>query len=126
MGIASAAVAQEVPASRVVYGQIFFELACAVCHGFEGRGDGIFGRTDDVPAPDLTGLTLRNNGVFPAERIAHVIDGRETAPAHGGQMPAWGQLYARALEQTAPDTDYEQLVRQRIGELVEYIRTIQR
>ena len=71
-------------------GEAAFAQYCAPCHGDNGRGSGQLTFGLSKPAPDLTQLSSRNRGIFPRERLARVIDGREQIPAHQGrEMPVW-------------------------------------
>lgn len=104
---------------------------CAVCHGMSGKGDG--GGIDvlkTAPA-DLTLLSKRNGGVFPVERVAAIIDGRQAVKGHGTQdMPIWGREYlketVKADEYFGPmPYDMEMYVRSRILALIDYLNRIQ-
>ena len=64
---------------------------CAACHGAGAKGDGPVASAIVKTVPDLTGISARNGGSFPRDRIANAIDGRWTIDAHGTQMmPVWG------------------------------------
>src|SRR5690349_2691768 len=70
------------PVTEAADGTALFRTYCANCHGMAGRGDGAMaGQFRRLP-PDLTSYTVRNGGVFPAERLRQVIDGTGVA-AHG-------------------------------------------
>jgi hypothetical protein len=70
--------------------------------------------------PDLTRFARANGGVFPAARVARIIDGR-TVAAHGSsEMPVWGDAFRRS----APD-DVEEAARARIDALVTFLAGIQ-
>jgi mono/diheme cytochrome c family protein len=122
-----------VPASvlaqpRPDLGRFEYESNCASCHGPTGRGDGEVGRGLKQPLPDLSTLNLRNGGVFPAERVRQVIDGRAELKGHMSRsMPIWGLQYGRQAPEfyrgRVPEP--EAFVRQRIDALVEYLRTLQ-
>jgi hypothetical protein len=72
------------------------------------------------PVPDLTTFTARNGGVFPAERLRQMIDGRGPA-AHGDRtMPVWGDVFSR--QENANDDD----AAARIDALVSFLQSIQR
>lgn len=81
-----------------------------------------------VPASDLTTLTKKNGGVFPAEHIYQVIDGRKAVRGHGtGEMPIWGRDYqaqARTMSRFGTVSE-EAYVRNSINLLVEYIYRLQ-
>ena len=57
-------------------GQKEYEVQCSICHGMDAKGDGVFNQVLKVVPPDLTVLSKKNGGVFPAERVSGVIDGR--------------------------------------------------
>ncbi len=100
-------------------GARLFQQHCAACHGAKGTG---------APAtalrrspPDLTLFTSRNGGVFPSERVARIIDGRDV-PSHGDrEMPVWGF----AFRSTRDGLTQEQ-VAARIAAIVAYLEAIQR
>src|SRR5512147_3337996 len=65
-----------------------YDASCAACHGQDGKGKGSFAELLNVSMPDLTALSKRNGGVFPAVRVYDVIDGRAAVKAHGTrEMP---------------------------------------
>lgn len=103
-----------------------FRVACAVCHGMDGRGGGEFADVLTVRPPDLTRLSQTNDGVFPYLRVFQTIDGRASIRAHGTPvMPIWGDTFSREIGQAAGPFGTELLVRARIVALVDYIETIQ-
>ena len=63
-------------AAKTDLGKKEYELQCSVCHGMDAKGNGFLGATLKVVPPDLTTLAKKNGGVFPADRISSVIDGR--------------------------------------------------
>jgi mono/diheme cytochrome c family protein len=110
-------------------GRIEYEANCQSCHGVGGRGDGPYSVNLKLPVPDLTLLARRGGGVFPADRVQRLIDGREDLKGHGGrQMPIWGLRYGKdAVEYFRGDVaDPETFTRQRVQALTEYLRTLQR
>jgi mono/diheme cytochrome c family protein len=77
-------------------GKITYQRYCTPCHGQAGRGDGSLAGDLRTPVPDLTGLTRRNNGAYPFDRVVSLIDGRTPARAHGtSDMPAWGETFKK-------------------------------
>ncbi len=104
-------------------GAVRYRNDCAACHGQSGDGNGPVAGALSTPPADLTGLARRNAGEFPTEYVRTVIDGRSfQALAHGNvEMPVWGDAYRRSLSALG-----EAKVKQRIEELIEYLRTIQR
>jgi mono/diheme cytochrome c family protein len=76
-------------------GQRLFRTYCAACHGVDGIGGGTAALAMKVMPPNLTRIAARNGGVFPAERVRQIIQGRGPA-AHGDRsMPVWGDVFAR-------------------------------
>jgi mono/diheme cytochrome c family protein len=122
------AVAQEkpqiktVPTERVsaADGAQMFQSYCAACHGSGARGDGpAVAALKKAPA-DLTTLSARNGGTFPAVKVSRYIEGLDEIAAHGTRdMPMWGSVF-RSL---GPDSGIATL---RVTNLTEYLRSIQR
>ena len=72
------------------------------------------------PPADLTKFALKNGGVFPAERLRRIIDGRDV-PSHGDRdMPVWGITL-----RTSRDAGGYDSVEARIEALVRYIQSLQ-
>ncbi len=109
-------------------GQQEYKARCSICHGLDAKGDGVFGQALKVAPPDLTVLARNNGGIFPAERISGVIDGRVEIASHGPRdMPIWGARYAVDAAKRFPELPYAQetYVRARVLQLVEYLSRIQ-
>lgn len=106
----------------IARGQASYEQYCMSCHGPEGKGNGeIVGELETLPA-DLTLLRSRYDGTFPVEVIYQTIDGRKEVEAHGTrEMPVWGNIWGEADGSPVQ----EEVIEQRINELIEYIRSIQ-
>ena len=117
----------EADTRSLIAGRITFQFSCAVCHGLDAKGDGARASNLTVPAPDLTHLSVRYGGTFPADYVRTVItDGAAAAP-HGGQMPAWGLLFLRDFQSytfDSPEGDTKR-VQRRIDDLVAFLRSIQ-
>jgi mono/diheme cytochrome c family protein len=108
------------PAARTepTSGAQLFRAYCASCHGENAGGSGPISAQLRNAVPDLTTFSARNGGVFPAERVRQIIEGRGPA-AHGDRsMPVWGDVFRR---QTA-DADGAM----RIDSIVAFLRSIQR
>jgi mono/diheme cytochrome c family protein len=102
-------------------GRELFLTACASCHGTTAVGNGPAAQAMRKSPPDLTGLTLANGGIFPAARLARIVDGRDVE-AHGDrEMPIWGAVF-KAL----PAGPSEETVRARIAAIIKYLESIQR
>ncbi len=84
---ASHALPQESDAGREA-----FVANCAECHGAEGKGDGPRGRLLGTKPADLTRLAKKNHGLFDADAVYRIIDGRTPrSRAHiSTDMPVWG------------------------------------
>ena len=118
-----AAVLAGVCAQAAGTGAELFLENCAACHGVYAEGDGPAVSALAVPVPDLTTLTVRYGGTYPADVVRAVVDGRNEQAAHGSRaMPIWGTEFW--LE--AGGDDYaNREVEARIRLLVEYLRTVQ-
>jgi hypothetical protein len=72
---------------------------------------------------NLTTLSRKSDGSFPADEVREAIDGREKVRSHGmREMPVWGL----SLQEQERDSDQEREVRGRIDDLVAYLRSIQK
>jgi len=96
---------------------------CSNCHGASGKGDGYIASELKTKPADLTRIAERNGGEFPAERVAETIDGQKQVKLHGRrEMPIWGDVF---LWPEGDTPERREVVKQKIGELVEYLRSIQ-
>ena len=95
-----------------------YQRYCQSCHGERGAGDGRVGKYLKVPPADLTTISERNDGTFPEEHLAKVIDGRNEVRTHGAkEMPIWGEVFGEEAE-----GDAEAVVDERITALIEVLR----
>ena len=102
-------------------GSDVFKTYCVVCHGASGKGDGPLASGLRKPPADLTQFAIKNQGKYPKELVAKIIDGREPVPGHGGgDMPVWGDAFSNSREDSDPES-----VKQKIQALVDYIETLQ-
>lgn len=114
-------VAEEEPTGTPAMGRATFRVYCASCHGKEARGDGSVAEHLRIPPSDLTLISARNDGEFPAEQVALIIDGRNKVRGHGdSDMPVWGD----AFKKTAGAAD-EDGVTTKIRDLTAYLASIQ-
>jgi mono/diheme cytochrome c family protein len=84
------------PPMRPVDGATIFRNNCAACHGLEGRGHGPASKALKRNVPDLTRLSQRNGGTFPAAhvRTAIMFGGDDLLSGHGAKpMPSWGAIF---------------------------------
>ena len=102
-----------------------YMVACAICHGETGMGDGPFAPLLSITTPNLTTLAQANDGVFPFLDVLMIVDGRTGVRAHGDSaMPIWGERFA-ASAADAGLYGSELEVRGRLLALVTYLETIQ-
>lgn len=96
-----------------------FALYCAPCHGRAGKGDGPVAAALKTPPADLTRISTRNSGVFPADRVRRFVTSGAEVPAHGSSaMPVWGPTF-RALDSS------DKTVAIRIANVISYLESIQ-
>ena len=75
-------------------GELEYQNSCAVCHGVDGRGQGIMGKFLNVPPANLRRLTLSSGGKFPFWDVYRKIDGQSEIRGHGTRdMPVWGDRF---------------------------------
>jgi mono/diheme cytochrome c family protein len=118
-----------VHAPNTELGKQEFVSKCATCHGLGGKGDGP--QAIITKPADLTILAKKNGGVFPAQRVHEIIDGRREVAAHGPRtMPVWGMLFQVDLpdvpdEATGIINYRETTVSDRIQAIIDYLKTLQ-
>lgn len=99
-------------------GAELFRSYCAPCHGGDAKGKGPTAAALKVPPPDLTVLSKRNGGTFPADRVAAIVKNGVDVPAHGtAEMPIWGSTFA--------DIKTHRVIVMRVDELIRYLESIQ-
>lgn len=64
-------------------GAQLFAQECAACHAGDAKGGEV--------GPDLTGLSVRNDGVFPRDFVMSTIDGYARGTSHANPMPIFGE-----------------------------------
>ena len=102
-------------------GADLFRMYCASCHGTTARGDGPLASSMRRTPPNLTEISKRHKGAYPAELVFKIIDGRQRVAGHGGtDMPVWGDAFTRTSDTSDPES-----VKYRIQALVDYLETIQ-
>lgn len=101
-------------------GQALFAQNCAICHGADARGG--------AQVPDLTGLALRADGVFPRSRVLDKLDGyaRGQAAYAGVQMPEFGHLLTGPLIRTDTQSGLSRPYPQSVIALASWLERVQR
>ncbi|MDH5541177.1 MAG: cytochrome c [Rhizobacter sp.] len=109
------------------FGKREFDANCASCHGLDGKGKGVLADFLRKPPPDLTTLTVRNEGVFPLSRLYDSIEGGSIASHGTREMPVWGWEYRTQARGSFAESPYdtEAYVRVRILALLEYLSRLQ-
>jgi mono/diheme cytochrome c family protein len=75
-------------------GPEMFKGYCAACHGTDGKGNGPAAAALTKQPADLTQLSKKNRGKFPALRVRNIILGDDIMAAHGSRdMPVWGIVF---------------------------------
>jgi mono/diheme cytochrome c family protein len=109
------------PATSAASGSEMYKSYCAACHGKDGKGDGPAATALKSAPSDLTTLAKRNNGKYPAPRVASILRGQEKLVSHGDQeMPIWGPVF-RSIDISAPS----HIVDLRIVNLNKYLESLQ-
>jgi mono/diheme cytochrome c family protein len=110
------------PDAPVASGEEMYRTYCAVCHALDGKGGGPATPALRDQVPDLTTLSQRHGGKYPAQYVERVLrfGTAQGFPAHGNEdMPIWGRVFA-SEPRTAKHT-----VTRRITILTQYLGTIQ-
>jgi mono/diheme cytochrome c family protein len=101
-------------------GKEMFTTYCAVCHGKDGKGGGPAAAALKKAPADLTTLSARNNGNFPAVKVSRYIQGLDQVDAHGSRdMPMWGEMF-RSL-----DKNNAAMLQMRVSNLTDFVKTLQ-
>ena len=101
-------------------GREIFVKYCASCHGTDGAGNGPAAVAMKTPPPDLTTLTRRHEGKYPAGYVGALLKFGHSLASHGSEdMPVWG-LPFRELDPARDPTG-----QQHIDDVVAYIASIQ-
>ncbi len=106
----------------VAEGHKYFVRYCASCHGTEALGDGPVAKSLATPPANLRKLGDKYGMPLPAHRIAELIDGRDTARAHGShEMPVWGEKFYELGHGEKGEAGISDV----IAKLIAYLNTIQ-
>jgi mono/diheme cytochrome c family protein len=103
-----------------------FADLCAPCHGPTGVGNGPMA-ADLVKRPaDLTGLSARNGGKFPLLHVMNKIWGYTKGHATPSMMPKFAPLLEGPTVMLDMGDGVETPTPQRLINLADYLRTIQK
>jgi mono/diheme cytochrome c family protein len=112
----------DAPYTSPVSGPEMFKAYCAVCHGADGTGNGPAAPALTKEPANLTQLSAKNGGKFPALRVVQFIQGSDDTSriaAHGTRdMPMWGMIFHNMGGDTG--------VQFRLRNLTDYIETLQK
>jgi mono/diheme cytochrome c family protein len=105
-------------------GQALFLEHCAQCHGQDGTGNGPMAKDLKATPADLTAISKRANGHFPADRVVEIIRYGGNVTGHGPQdMPIWGKVFNK---EGGGGTGGDTYSRRAVVELLKYLQTIQK
>ena len=101
-------------------GKETFLKYCASCHGEDGKGNGPAAMALKPPPSDLTTLSVRHEGKYPAGYIDALVTFGRSLAAHGSlDMPVWGARF-KELDPVRDPTG-----QQHVDDVVAYIRSLQ-
>ena len=79
----------------LAFGEALYHEQCAACHGEDATGNGPAASALKVAPPNLTEISKRAGGTFPAARVVEIITYGGDIAAHGsGPMPMWGRVFS--------------------------------
>lgn len=108
------------PVTSAASGSEMYVSYCASCHGKDAMGNGPAAAALKSAPADLTTLTKRNGGKYPAPRVRSILLGKENLVPHGDQeMPVWGPVF-RTIS-----GGHEEIVNLRIDNLNRYLESLQ-
>lgn len=106
-------------------GAELYQAHCAVCHGIAAKGNGPMAPILLLQPPDLTALVARYDGIFPLERVASRIDGRDPLVSHGSDMPVYGDFFEGRDVAMKTHTGQPLLTSRPIADLMAWLASIQ-
>jgi mono/diheme cytochrome c family protein len=114
---------EQKPAARqasVASGKETFLKYCASCHGENGTGNGPVAVALRPPPSDLTMVSKRHAGKYPAGYVAAVLKFGRSLASHGSdEMPVWGSRFKELDPARDPTGE------QHIDDVVAYIASLQ-
>lgn len=110
--------------NTVARGQTIFSKECAQCHGIKGEGGGAASLGLGRPAPKLTDLKTRNDGIFPREFVQDYVLGAANPDDPEAPMPEFRRV---GLRHVYPNGGTEaEVSKADITALLDYLETIQK
>ncbi len=106
-------------------GATFFAQNCASCHGETGRGDGPLAKNLPQSPTDLTQLSKRNGGKYPAARTLSYIYGDPKKSHLARVMPEFSSAMSEDLVPVEIDGVFTPTPPQLAG-LLAYLESIQK
>jgi cytochrome c553 len=117
VAVGTASVIAAAQASTTYTSSNDFQSFCASCHGSAGKGDGVLAGSLRKHPPDLTQLSVKNDGVYPSEAVMKMIDGGHES----ADMPAWKDVFAKSQESAGAAA-----ATVRMQGLAKYLETLQK
>ena len=107
-------------------GKAEYMRSCALCHGDNGKGNGIYAPKLIIKPTNLSLLQKENSGIFPTREIYRTVEGRDDIKVHGPKaMPIWGDRFDHESLLYVDERFTRTFVRGRIFELLLYLEEIQ-
>jgi mono/diheme cytochrome c family protein len=121
--IADAALAAD-DTMQLKVGKEQYTKYCATCHGPSGTGqDGVASRLFTKQPTNLTLLAKNHGGKFPMMEVVNIVKGDQPVAAHGTrEMPVWGDILGKPLEEGMYGQDAEDAKLLNIGKYLESIQ----
>src|SRR4051812_20833453 len=94
-------------AQQTFSGNTDYQTFCSACHGTSAKGDGSIASSLAKRPPDLTQLSIRNDAVFPEERVSKMISG--TGVHTKSDMPGWSEVFAKSQESASAEAAQERI-----------------
>lgn len=111
---------------RTPSGSEDYATFCAACHGPAGRGDGEAASGLTRKPADLTAISARNGGVFPATQVMAKIYGYTGGRGGSAVMPAFGPLLDGDLVPYDGGDGIATPTPVRLVQIAEHLRALQR
>jgi mono/diheme cytochrome c family protein len=114
--------AQKLPVrqANTASGKEMFLKYCASCHGEDGKGNGPAAIALKPPPSDLTTLSKRHEGKYPAGYVSVLVKFGRSLAAHGSlDMPVWGFRF-KELDPVRDPTG-----QQHVDDVVAYLQSLQ-